>query len=219
MTPGAAQTSLSGSACQTARNPPTFLSRTTLRRHGRRAAGLTDGSLHIKKSALFLSSALTLGALTLGGLAPLSPVHAEGRPFIGSYEDRVAIEQLMWDYVRAADTLDEDAYAAVFTPDGAFNQVKGRDALKKMIADMDKSQTERRESGQLNGLMHHFMANQTIEFVNEDHARVHYYWQTVFAGRDLANPPRLAAAGRGVDDVVRVDGKWLIQSRNVAPDY
>jgi len=56
----------------------------------------------MKKSALFLASALALGGLTLGGLAPLSPVHAEGRPVIGSYEDHVAIEQLMWDYVRAA---------------------------------------------------------------------------------------------------------------------
>ena len=168
----------------------------------------------MKKSALFLTT-----ALAISGLGPLSPVHAEGRQVIGSYEDRVAIEQLMWDYVRAADTLDEDAYTAVFTPDGSFNQVKGRDALRNMIVDMEKSQVERRKSGQLSGLMHHFMANQTIEFIDEDHARVHYYWQTVFAGRDLAKPPRMAAAGRGVDDVVRVDGKWLIQSRNVAPDY
>jgi hypothetical protein len=27
----------------------------------------------------------------------------------------------------------------------------------------------------------------------------------------------VAAVGRSVDDLVRVDGKWLIRSRNVAP--
>jgi len=27
----------------------------------------------------------------------------------------------------------------------------------------------------------------------------------------------MAAAGQGVDDLVKVDGKWLIQYRNVAP--
>jgi hypothetical protein len=30
-------------------------------------------------------------------------------------------------------------------------------------------------------------------------------------------PPRVAAVGRSVDMLVRVNGKWLIQSRDVAP--
>lgn len=132
--------------------------------------------------------------------------------------DRTAIEDLMWRYVRAADTLDPDGYAAVFTEDGTFNQVAGRDALHGMISGMAESQAERRKAGQLQGRMYHVMANRTIEFVNADHARVHYYWQTMFAGNSLENPPRIAAGGRGVDDVVRVDGAWLIKSRNVAPD-
>ena len=132
--------------------------------------------------------------------------------------DRMAIEDLMWRYVRAADTLDANAYAAVFTEDGAFNQVTGRDALRGMIGGMASSQAQRRESGQLQGRMYHVMANQTIEFVTADHARVNYYWQTMFAGNSLDNPPRIAAGGRGVDDVVKVDGKWLIKTRNVAPD-
>ena len=132
--------------------------------------------------------------------------------------DRMAIEDLMWRYVRAADTLDPEAYAGVFTPDGTFNQVAGREALSGMIAGMASSQAERRASGQLQGRMYHLMANQTIEFVEDGHARVHYYWQTMFAGNSLENPPRIAAGGRGVDDVVKVDGKWLIKSRNVAPD-
>lgn len=131
--------------------------------------------------------------------------------------DRVAIEDLMWRYVRAADTLDANAYAAVFTEDGSFNNVQGRDALRDMISGMAEGQAERRASGDLTGNMYHVMANQTIEFVSPDHARVHYYWQTMFAGNDLANPPRIAAGGRGVDDVVRVGDEWLIQSRNVVP--
>ncbi|QZH75288.1 MAG: nuclear transport factor 2 family protein [Erythrobacter sp.] len=131
--------------------------------------------------------------------------------------DRVAIESLMWRYVRAADTLDPEAYASVFTEDGRFNNVAGREALHGMIAGMAEGQAQRRAEGTLSGNMYHVMANQTIEFVTADHARVHYYWQTMFAGNDLANPPRIAAGGRGVDDVVRVDGDWLIQSRNVVP--
>ncbi len=149
--------------------------------------------------------------------ATLPSAPRQAAPPADEAADRAAIENLMWRYVRAADTLNGEAYAAVFTEDGAFNNVTGREALRGMIDGMAEGQAERRASGDLTGKMYHVMANQTIEFVSPDHARVHYYWQTMFAGNDLANPPRIAAGGRGVDDVVRVGDEWLIQSRNVVP--
>lgn len=46
----------------------------------------------------------------------------------------------MRQYVRALDTENAEAYAAVYTPDGQFgagaNAVKGRDALKKLVRDL-----------------------------------------------------------------------------------
>jgi hypothetical protein len=30
-------------------------------------------------------------------------------------------------------------------------------------------------------------------------------------------PPRVAGVGRSIDELERVNGKWLIKSRNVAP--
>src|SRR5262250_2098785 len=55
-------------------------------------------------------------------------------------QDRVRIEKLMWQYTRALDTENADAYAAAYTTDGQFgsgaNAIKGRDALKKMILDL-----------------------------------------------------------------------------------
>ena len=62
-------------------------------------------------------------------------------------QDRAAIERLMWNYARALDSFDAEAYAAKFTVDGQFvagNPTKGRDALKKMIADL-KSRSEENE--------------------------------------------------------------------------
>ena len=56
-----------------------------------------------------------------------------------------------------------------------------------------------------------------IEIVDKDHARVEGYWQTVFAGQGPSVPVRVAAAGREVNELVRVNGQWLIQSRDVAP--
>jgi len=69
-----------------------------------------------------------------------SPVRAAENSTLQEAQDRAQIEKLMWQYVRALDTENADAYAAVYTPDGQFgsgtNAVKGRDALKKMINDL-----------------------------------------------------------------------------------
>lgn len=148
--------------------------------------------------------------------APAAAVAADA-DILRETQDRAQIAELMWNYVRAIDGFNPDAYAAVFTPDGAFGATKGPDALRKMVSDLKKSQDDRRAKGEVIPAMHHVMSNDHIEFIDKDHARYHYYWMTVFAGAPGTNPPRLAAAGRGVDDLVRVNGRWLIQFRNVAP--
>jgi hypothetical protein len=65
--------------------------------------------------------------------------------------------------------------------------------------------------------MYHVITNDNIEFVGNDTAQYHSYWMTVFGAAGAETPPRVAAAGRGVDQLVRVNGQWLIQNRNVAP--
>ena len=134
--------------------------------------------------------------------------------------DRAEIEALMWRYVRALDTSNPDAYAAAYTPDGEFaaggNVTKGRDALRKMVAGMRQNRTEAAAKGQPQAPMYHMTMNEHLEFVDRDHARLHAYWQTVF-GAVGQTPVRVAAAGRSVDELVRVNGQWLIRSRNVAP--
>lgn len=133
--------------------------------------------------------------------------------------DRAQIDELMWSYTRAIDTLDADAYVATFTPDGAFGAVKGREALHKMVLDLKQGQADRAaKSGQPIGAMYHVEANQHVKFSDRDHARIFYYWETVFAGPKGALSANVAAVGHGVDDLVRVDGKWLIKFRNVAPE-
>ena len=126
----------------------------------------------------------------------------------------------MWRYDRSLDHYDAEAYAANFTPDGAFGQVKGHEALKKMITDLVAGQETRRQAGETIGKMHHFTMNPWLEFTGPDTARFHYYHQTVFGtGGALGSPtpPVMAAAGQGVDDLVKIDGKWYIKFRNVAP--
>jgi hypothetical protein len=88
-----------------------------------------------------------------------------------------------------------------------------------MVADLGKSHAERRAKGEKVPAMRHFTMNQYLEFTGPTTARYHYYHQTVFGtGGRAGSPdaPVVAAAGNGVDDLVKVDGQWLIKYRNVA---
>ena len=135
--------------------------------------------------------------------------------------DRAAIEALMWRYVRALDSMDADGYAAVFTEDGAFRsgstQHQGRAEMKQMIADLKKTRDERAAAGTPSAPMYHVIANHQITFTGPNEARYDSYWMTVFGAAGPSTPVRVAAAGRGVDQLVRVNGQWLIKNRDVAP--
>ena len=136
-------------------------------------------------------------------------------------QDRAEIEALMWRYVRALDSGDAETYAAAFTPDGQFsssngNTTQGREALKKMINDARRSRAEREANGEVpRPQMYHMTTDAYIEFLSEDQALHHsyYFGAVVAAGEDT--PARIAGPGRAVDELVRVDGQWLIKSRTV----
>ena len=136
--------------------------------------------------------------------------------------DRAEIEDLMWRYARALDTNDAEAYAAAYTPDGQFgtgaNATKGRDALRKMIADGRQRQIDAQAKGEpKRPPMYHMHANHRVVFIDKDHARMEAYYITAMAAGGANAPLRVAAVGRSVDELVRVNGTWLIQTRNVAP--
>ena len=74
--------------------------------------------------------------------------------------------------------------------------------------------------------MYHMTANHKIEFIGKDRARIELYWMTAFSfpgeptggmpGVEKATKPWAPAFGRGVDELVRIDGRWLIKSRDVS---
>jgi predicted SnoaL-like aldol condensation-catalyzing enzyme len=152
------------------------------------------------------------------GPPPQAAAPADPAALAMRIKDREEIDALMWSYDRALDTYNADGYAAKFTPDGAFGQIKGRAALHKMIADLKTDHTARRAKGESLGTMRHFTMNQNLQFTGPTTAKFRYYHQTVFGtGGPLGEKsgPTVAAAGIGVDDLVKVDGKWLIASRDV----
>ena len=131
--------------------------------------------------------------------------------------DREEIEQLMWRYTRALDSFNPDAYVAAFTTDGAFGNIQGRDALYKMIADLRDSRAKQAAEGNPPAPMFHATENYWTEFVDAEHARHHAYWVTYFGANGPDSPARMIAVGRSVDHLVKVNGQWLIQKRDIAP--
>jgi uncharacterized protein (TIGR02246 family) len=164
----------------------------------------------------------TLTVLTLAGLALGASGLAVADDLAPAREqDRAAIEALMWRYVRALDSMDPEAYAAAYTEDGSFGSGSraetGRAALAKMVADLKKGRDERAAKGEKIAPMYHVITNHQITFTGPNEARYDSYWMTVFGAAGPETPVRVAAAGRGVDELVRVNGQWLIKNRNVAP--
>ena len=136
-------------------------------------------------------------------------------------QDRAQINKLMWDYARALDTGNVEAYVATFMEDGQFgrgaNAVKGRQALREMMGAFRKSPTVGQANIQRMGSMYHMTANHYIEFVDKDHAVFHGYWIAFMAGSGENTQPTIVGVGREVNEVVRLDGKWFIQVRDIVP--
>lgn len=161
---------------------------------------------------------LAFPAAVLAAILTVSTAFAEGDH---QGQDRAAIETLMWHYARALDTFNADAYVALFTEDGSFkagkNAIQGRKALWDMIDNYKKDREERRAKGETVAPMYHMNADTYIEFLGADHALHHSYWFTVVSGTGPDSPTRVLAAGVGVDEVVKVNGRWLIRNRDVSP--
>ena len=164
-----------------------------------------------------MKNIVILTALALSAL----PAVAESA-FEREARDRVEIEKLMWQYARALDTENADAYAATYTPDGQFgasaNATKGRDALHKMIADLHQRNADTEsKTGKKRPPMYHANTNHYLEFIDKDHAILRSYYMTMVAGDGPTTPPRVAAAGWERNELVRLNGRWLIKVRDTQP--
>ena len=136
-------------------------------------------------------------------------------------KDRAQIEELMWRYARALDTADAETYASLYTLDGQFgagaNPTKGREALKKLVGGTGQRQSAQPTADTKRPPMYHMTANEQLRFIDKDHARIDAYYITMFGAAGEGTPARVAAVGRSIDDLERVNGQWLIKVRNVAP--
>ncbi len=147
-------------------------------------------------------------------IAPL-PVIAQGN--LGTYEDRIAVEDVMARYVWAVDSLDPEAYVAVFTEDAIIDSngsiSKGHEAIRKIVTSLIQRRDDNKAKGLPASNLYHVISNVRITFPKPGEASHQSYWQTVH--RDKDGKMTAAAMGRSEDRLVRRNGKWLIQSRQL----
>jgi uncharacterized protein (TIGR02246 family) len=153
-------------------------------------------------------------ALTALLIAP-ALVSAQGN--LGTYEDRIAIEDVMARYVWTVDSLDPDGYVAVFTEDAVIdangNISRGRQEIRKIVTGLIQRRDDNKAKGLPTANLYHVISNVRITFPKTGEALHQSYWQTV--RRDKEGPMIAAAMGRSEDRLVKRDGKWLIQSRKL----
>lgn len=130
--------------------------------------------------------------------------------------DRAEIQNLIMKYGMALDTLDADAYAGVFAKDAEFtfggNTYNGRSEIRKIITDLQARRASE-PAADPPVRMYHAISNTIIEFVSDDEVHHRSYWQTI---RGPAGGP-FTVGGMGVyeDVIVKRDGEWLIQKRQI----
>ncbi len=153
--------------------------------------------------------------LTILLALPSAPARAQDN--LGTYDDRIAVEDVMARYVWTVDSLDADGYVSVFTDDAVIDAngsiSRGHAAIRKIVTDLIKRRDENKAKGLPAGNLYHNVSNVRITFPRPGEALHQSYWQTVT--RDKDGRMTAAAMGRSEDHLVKRNGKWLIQTRTL----
>jgi uncharacterized protein (TIGR02246 family) len=147
----------------------------------------------------------------------LTPTLVYAQENLGTYEDRIAVEDVMARYVWAVDSLDADGYVAVFTDDAVIDSngslSKGHAEIRKIVTGMIQRRDENKAKGQPAANLYHVISSVRITFPKPGEALHHSYWQTM--RRDKDGRMMTAAMGRSEDRLVKRNGRWLIQTRKL----
>jgi len=160
-----------------------------------------------------------LGALALSVATPAmaqvdyAPTYAQ---------DRAEIEDLMSRYLFAIDYFDWDAYVATFAPDGelefASGISRGRDAIRTSVTNFSQGigRFYHTRDGAMAKLRH--VTLQSVVRIEGDRAWARTQWVEM-ANHGPEDTMKMGTYGLYEDEFVRLDGRWLIQRRNVLNEF
>jgi uncharacterized protein (TIGR02246 family) len=147
----------------------------------------------------------------------IAPVLVTAQGSLGTYEDRIAVEDVMARYVWAVDSLDPEGYVAVFAEDAVIDSngsvSKGHEEIRKIVTNLIRRRDDNKAKGLPTSNLYHVISSVRITFPKPGEALHQSYWQTV--RRDKDGRMIAAAMGRSEDRLVNRNGKWLIQRRKL----
>ena len=147
----------------------------------------------------------------------IAPALVTAQENLGTYEDRIAVEDVMTRYVWAVDSLDADGYVAVFTDDAVIDSngtiSKGHGEIRGIVTSLSKRRDDNKAKGLPAANLYHVISSVRITFPKPGEALHQSYWQTV--RRDKDGRMIAAAMGRSEDRLVKRNGTWLIQFREL----
>ena len=156
----------------------------------------------------------------MGGLLlTFAMASASAQNKTGSYaEDRALIEDLQARYMFALDFGDVDAYLSTFTPDGILDigdgEIKGHDAIRKIIGGMPNRKEATGDAAKLRPATgRHNITNIVIK-VEGNKASGRAYWFH-YGNNNAQRTASLDSYGHYVDEMVKVNGKWLFSKRRI----
>ena len=118
----------------------------------------------------------------------VTPVLVDAQGNLGTYEDRIAVEDVMARYVWAVDSFDADGYLAVFTDDAVIDSngsiSRGHAEIRKIVTNLIQRRDENRAKGLPASNLYHMVSNVRITFPKPGEALHQSYWQTVRRDKD-----------------------------------
>ena len=131
--------------------------------------------------------------------------------------DRIQIEDLLIMYYTSLVDFDRTTMATHFTEDAILDIngkiMKGHAEIDALYANSESILAE----NELTGTYHMLMNNPRIQ-VNSDGTATAHLLYTGLMCDDLRGPPRLVEMGREYDELVKIDGHWLISKRMISSD-
>jgi uncharacterized protein (TIGR02246 family) len=147
----------------------------------------------------------------------IGPVLVTAQENLGTYEDRIAVEDVMARYVWAVDSLDPEGYVAVFAEDAVIDSngsiSKGHEEIRKIVTSLIQRRDDNKAKGLPTSNLYHVISSVRITFPAPGEALHQSYWQTV--RRDKDGKMTAAAMGRSEDRLFKSNGKWLIRWRKL----
>jgi ketosteroid isomerase-like protein len=178
-----------------------------------------------RTTGLPLRRCASILAVVALGLAGCGRVSIEAGPQPPSPElqallDRAAIENLYADYYTNFGGDDHD-FAKFYTADGVLDVngmvAKGADAITRMYVQSSGGEDTPKPSKDPKappvGKFHMMITNMKVD-VHGDAATIDLFWDSL-AAKSVVGDPRVTEFGREHTELVRQDGKWLMQHRQV----